>query len=52
MWNLKGIIQMNLFTKHKVAGVKNKLWLLGVTGKGIKWKIKIDIYTLLYMIDN
>ena len=51
MWNLKKIIQMNLFTKQKqthrhreeLMVTRGERW-----GGGIDWEFGIDRYTLLY----
>jgi len=49
MGNLKKMIQKNLFTKQKQ---KRSLWLLKGKGGGINWEFGIDIYTLVFKIDN
>lgn len=48
MRNLKIMVQMNLFIKHKESQMyKTNLWLPRVTGGGINWEIGTDINTLL-----
>ena len=51
MWNLKKMIQMNLFPKQKrTHRLQKQTWLpKGEGGGGINWEIGIDIYTLLYI---
>ena len=52
MWNLKKIVQMNLFTKQKQThrfrertyGYREEGW-----GEGIDWEFGIDMYTQLYL---
>ena len=53
MWNLKKMVQMNIFTKQKQSHRCGKQ-TYGYQGWGrINWEIGIDIYTLLYIkIDN
>ena len=50
MWNLKIMVQMNLFTKkrNRVTDVENKVMITGGKGGGgINWEIWTDLYTLL-----
>ena len=50
MWNLKKKrVQMNLSTKQSYRCSKQTYGYQGVRGRGINWKIGIDIYTLLYI---
>ena len=50
MWNLKKMIQMNLFTKqkqtHRLREGTYGYWGKGLQG-GIDWDFRIDMYTLL-----
>ena len=52
MWNLKKMIQMNLFTKQKQTHRIREL-IYGYWGDGwwraIDWEVGIDIYMLLYL---
>ena len=52
MWNLKKMIQMNLFTKYKQTHRLRKQsygYQRGKEGGGINWEFGINIYTLLYI---
>ena len=52
MWNLKKMIQMNLFTKQKQTHrVREQTYSYqeGRVRGGIDWEFGIDMYTLLYL---
>ena len=52
MWNLKKMVKMNLFTKHKESHRCRKQTVVTRwerDGGGINWETEIDIYTLLYI---
>ena len=50
MWNLKIMVQLNLFIKHKESQMyKTNLWLPRLKGVGINWEIGIDINTVLLL---
>lgn len=53
MWDLKKVVQPNLFTKQIVTDTENKLIVIkGESRRGINWEIGIDIHTAMYKIDN
>ena len=47
MWNLKKMIQINLFTKQTPR--HRKLMVTKGEGRGTTWEFGINIYTLLYI---
>ena len=51
MWNLKKMVQMNLFTKQKQSQRCRKQFYgyQERSGGRDKWEIGLDIYTLLYV---